>query len=477
MLKKKWKIFFSVLLCLAVTVTGAFAAETPKSEEQVKEYIQAILLLTEQLSVTEMDKSEMMYEALVTLAEEDEEAFNKVLAAIAGTVDENSTFIPDEDYKQLMQELSGEIGGIGIIVTVKDGFLNVVSVLADSPAEQAGIVGGDKITEINGRDFTGAAAASAVEYLRGEVGTQVTITILSENGLKRQATLTRYLIPDTSVQHTVLEDNIGYVSISTFAANTDAQVDEALKDLKEQGVTKLILDLRDNGGGVFEAGVNVANMFLDEGKTIVTIQGRNEKDSVTYTATKYKYDFDVCVLVNEYTASASEIVTGALKDNQAAYILGETTYGKGTVQGLFPLTEIGGALKLTIQTYKTPSGIFIHKEGIAPNQTVEIERKKYTAEELPKLTFDRVLRVGDTGEDVKNIKYLLDLLNYSIGEVNETYDEATAIAVEQFQASVALYPYGVCDLTTQSYLRDRVLEITFRYDNQLPVAIEYLKAR
>ncbi len=465
-----------IVLCFLMTCTGIYAEDFSYTQEQVQGYVDTILLLTKHLSVTEKEREQILYDALLNLAEQDEDMFHKVLAAIAGTVDENSTFIPKDEYHEMMNRLSGETGGIGIMASVRDGAVDVITVLDGSPAQQAGLVSGDKIVMIDGRDVTGANALNAIDFLRGEVGTQVTIIVLSQNGVKREVTLTRYTIPELSVNHTTVGD-IGYIQITTFAENTPQQVEDALKEMKNQNINKLILDLRDNGGGILESGVKIADFFLDEGRIIVTIQGKEEGNQQTYYATAQKYDFDLCVLVNEYTASASEIVTGAIRDNKAGHILGVTTYGKGTVQGVYPLAELGGALKLTVQTYRTPDGTYIHHKGITPDQIVEIQRQVYTLEELPEITFARVLKIGDTGEDVKNIKYLLDLLNFSVGEINEIYDEKTALAVEQFQAGAGLYPYGVCDITTQGYLRERVLNTTFWYDTQLPAAIEYLQGR
>lgn len=466
-----------LLLCFVLAFTSIHAQELQRTVEEIQKYIDTVLTLTEKLSITEKTKEQMMYDALVKLASEDEESLNKVLAAIAGTVDGNSTFIPKDEYHEMMNQLEGKTGGIGITATVKDGFLDIVTVLENSPAAQAGFVPGDKIVAVDGRDVTGTAALTATDFLKGEIGSQVTVTILSANGLKRDATLKRYAIPEQSIEKSIINGKIGYIKIKTFASNTPEQVEEALQELQQKQISKLILDLRNNGGGVFASGVKVADLFLEEDKTIVTVRGRTEEEQRTYTASAKKYDFDLCLLVNEYTASSSEIVTGALKDNHAGRIIGENTYGKGTVQGIFPLADIGGALKITIQTYLTPSGEFIHRKGIQPDQTVENIRKRYTLEELPELTFQRVLQTGDAGEDVKSVKFLLNLLNFSAGQDNEKYDETTAGAVKQFQASVGLFPYGVCDITTQSYLREKVLNTTFLYDTQLPAAVEYLQAR
>lgn len=474
---RKKRIFICLLLCFILVFTSIHAQEIKRTIEEIERYVDTVLTLTENLSITEKNREQIMYDALVKLAGEDEESLNKVLAAIAGTVDANSTFIPKDEYNEMMNKLEGKTGGIGITATVKDGFVDVVTILENSPAAQAGLVPGDKIVAVDGQDVTGAAALKATDLLKGEIGTEVTVTVLSANGLKRDVTLKRYAIPELSVEKSVINGKIGYIKIKTFASNTPEQVEEALKELQQKQISKLILDIRNNGGGVFAAGVKVADLFLDENKTIVTVKGKAEEDKKIHTASAKKYSFDLCLLVNEYTASASEIVTGAVKDNQAGYILGESTYGKGTVQGILPLADIGGALKITMQTYLTPSGEFIHHKGIRPDQVVENERKQYTLEELPELTFERVLQTGDAGEDVKSVKFLLELLNFSAGAADEPYDEATAQAVKQFQASTGLYPYGVCDITTQSYLREKALNTTFVYDTQLPAAVEYLQSR
>ncbi|MCD6574868.1 S41 family peptidase [Candidatus Aerophobetes bacterium] len=305
--------------------------------------------------------------------------------AIKGMVesldDPHSRWLDAEEWKEWNVEKEGEFGGLGMVVGVRDNFITIINPLESTPASKAGLKPGDKILKINGKSTEGMSLNEAVAKLRGEVGTQVTITIKREGVPElMEYTLTRELIKLPNVKKKILEDSIGYIKIIGFTnENTSKELRDAIISLKKMGMKSLILDLRDNPGGLLTQAVEVADEFLSSG-TIVSIRGRDPAESKIYSAHPRGegIDLPLVVLINEGSASASEIVAGAIKDHKRGILIGTPTFGKGTVQNAIPL-ENGGALWLTTAKYYTPSGVCIEGEGIKPN--LEIEPFIPTAEE------------------------------------------------------------------------------------------------
>jgi carboxyl-terminal processing protease len=312
-----------------------------------------------------------------------------IQGAISGmmkSLDPHSTFMTAEEYKELEVETKGSFGGIGIEITLVKDVLTVVSPIEDTPAFQAGIKPGDQIIKIDGKSTKDITIQDAVKKLRGAKDTKVTITILREDFAKpKDFVLTRAVIKITSVKSRLLDDGIGYCRIASFQERTGDDLKKAIQELeaKAKPLKGIILDLRNNPGGLLNQSIEVADVFLKTG-TIVSTRGRI-KAMETSASAKNDGDEPTCpmvVLVNEGSASASEIVAGALQDNGRALILGTQTFGKGSVQTLIPL-EDGAALKLTTAKYYTPSGRSIQAEGIAPDITLKYAKT-----------------TGDAGEDV-----------------------------------------------------------------------------
>jgi len=297
--------------------------------------------------------------------------------AIQGMVealgDPHSRWLTAEEWKEWKVEKEGEFGGLGMTVGVRDGFITIIEPLEDTPASRAGLQPGDKIIKINGKSTEGMSLNEAVSRLRGKVGTQVTITITREGAAEPiEYTLTRALIKLPNIEKKILDSSIGYVKIIGFTnEETSKELRDALTYLKEEGVRSLILDLRDNPGGLLSQAVEVADEFLPSG-TIVSIRDRDPAESKIYSAhpSGGGIDFQLIVLINKGSASASEIVAGAIKDHQRGILMGTPTFGKGTVQNAISL-ENGGALWLTTAKYYTPSGVCIEGEGIKPNLEIK----------------------------------------------------------------------------------------------------------
>ena len=302
---------------------------------------------------------------------ESEELIYGAIQGMLETLDPHSSFLPPDVYKELQVETKGSFGGLGIEITIRDGILTIVSPIEDTPAFIAGLKAGDRIIKINDEPTKKMTLFDAVKRMRGKKGTKVTITIYRE-GLEEplDVTITRAVIKIKSVKAKMLDKNYGYVRITQFQEDTDRELKKALKELdkENQGDMKgLILDLRNNPGGLLDQAVHVADEFLDSGKIVYT-DGRvkNQKMEFYAHAQKENRDYPIIVLVNGGSASASEIVAGALQDHQRALILGTTTFGKGSVQTIIPLDD-GSGLKLTTAKYFTPSGRVIQAEGIVPD--------------------------------------------------------------------------------------------------------------
>ncbi len=294
-----------------------------------------------------------------------------VYGAVEGIVarlDPHSSFLSPDMFKEMQIETEGTFGGLGIEVTIRDGKLTVVSPIEDTPADRAGIRAGDIIVMIDGEPTQGMALMEAVRKMRGPKGTRITIHIMREGWEKpRPFTITRDVIHIRSVKHRRF-GGIGVVRVTQFQQATHQEVREALDALRREGpLTGLVLDLRNNPGGLLDQAVKVADLFLKEG-TIVSTRGRDPEQEVVYTARNDGDEpgFPMVVLVNEGTASASEIVAGALKDQYRAVILGERTFGKGSVQTILPLSD-GSGLRITTALYYTPSGRTIQARGIVPD--------------------------------------------------------------------------------------------------------------
>ena len=299
-------------------------------------------------------------------------------AAVKGIVrllDPHSQFMDSAAYHDLQDDTEGQFGGLGLVVTVRSNYVTVVTPMEDTPGFRAGILAGDRIIKINGEDAVKMPLEDAVKKLRGEPGTRVTVTIQRpSSGVVKDYTLTRAVIQMKMVEDIngnkefPLGDNkIGYVCITQFGDKTGDELEAALRKLQAQGMKALILDLRWNPGGLLDEAVNVCQEFLPRGQLIVSTEGRHilERYFAKGSGDELK-GMPVVVLVNLSSASASEIVTGCLQDLHRAIILGEKTFGKGSVQSIFPLDD-GSALKLTTAKYYTPSHRVIHEHGITPD--------------------------------------------------------------------------------------------------------------
>jgi carboxyl-terminal processing protease len=341
---------------------GFYRDLSAKSEEAYEELkvFSDVIELIEREYVDEVDTKELI---------------QKAIQGMVQSLDPHSALLPVEAYEDLQIDTQGKFTGIGIHITMQDGFVTVISPIEDTPAYKAGIKARDRIIKVDGN--SAKDLREAVKMMRGPKGTKVVVTILRE-GVKKplEFELIRDVIPIQSVKQITLEPGYGYIRLSNFTGTTTSELQEALGKLENSDapLKGLILDLRNNGGGLLNQSIKVADLFLDEGK-ILTIKGRNDKNTKVFNASvsSVKRQYPMVVLINGGSASASEIVAGALQDHKRALILGTTSFGKGSVQTVETLRD-GSGLKLTIARYYTPNDRSIQAKGIEPDIYLKLRR-------------------------------------------------------------------------------------------------------
>ena len=308
------------------------------------------------------------------------ELIQGAIRGMISSLDPHSSYMSERAFKEINMDIKGEFQGVGIQIGIKNQQLTVISPIEDTPADRAGIAAGDKILKINDEWTKDMSIEDAVDRMRGPKGTQVTLLIFREGWDKpKDVTITRDVIKVQSVKSRMLEGDIGYVKIIQFQGKTAKDVDQALKKLEEKGMKRLVLDMRNNPGGLLDSSVDVSSLFLPKDKLVVYIQGRRKDDRKDFLAegNVAVREYPVVVLVNTGSASASEIVAGALQDSKRAVIIGTQTFGKGSVQTVFPLDGNTG-MRLTTAKYYTPSGRSIQNVGIEPDIEVKLPTIKET---------------------------------------------------------------------------------------------------
>jgi len=331
------------------------AATGSETYENLKVFTE-VLSLVESNYVDTVDPKKLVYGAIRGMLKE---------------LDPHTVFMTEEMFREMQVDTKGEFGGLGITISMQNDILTVISPIEDTPAWRAGIKAGDKIVKVDGESTKDMTISDAVKMMRGVPGTSVVIAVMRE-GLKepKDYTIVRDIIKLKSVKYKILDDNIGYVRITSFQERTDSDLRAALQEVfsGDEGLRGLVLDLRNNPGGLLDQAVKVSGEFLEKEKLVVYTKGRRQNNNTEYTVRKggARTDYPMVVLVNRGSASASEIVAGALQDWERAVILGTPTFGKGSVQTVIPL-EDGSGLRLTTAKYFTPKGRSIQNTGITPD--------------------------------------------------------------------------------------------------------------
>tara|TARA_B100001094_G_scaffold195499_1_gene189451 strand:+ start:56 stop:1192 length:1137 start_codon:yes stop_codon:yes gene_type:complete len=307
------------------------------------------------------------------------ESMDSAINGLLQSLDPYSAYMPPKIFNEMQTETSGEFGGLGIEVSMESGVVKVISPIDDTPASRAGIKAGDYIVKIKDTQVQGKTLSEAVDLMRGPVGSSIELTV-RRRGVKKALTfnIIREVIEIQSVKTDLLEDNIGYIRLTSFNENSGEQIEDKIKDLeKKQNIKAYILDLRNNPGGLLSQAIRISDFFLDNGE-IVSTKSRKASENRKWFAKKgdLTNGKTLLVLINYGSASASEIVAGALKDHKRAIILGENSYGKGSVQSIIPLKN-EGAIRLTVAKYYLPSGKSISEVGVSPDIEVNEEGDEF----------------------------------------------------------------------------------------------------
>ncbi len=403
-------LHLSRLTSLALTIALALgaplvhAAETAQSAATAA--AKAPLPLDELRTFAEvMDRIKAAYVEPV----DDKTLLENAIKGMLSNLDPHSAYLGPEDFAELQESTSGEFGGLGIEVGIEDGFIKVVSPIDDTPASKADIEAGDLIVKINGQPTRGQTMTEAVDKMRGKVGQKITLTLVRNGGTPFDVTLSRAIIQVKSVKSQLLENGYGYIRITQFQVKTGEEVAKALAALRKENGKKLngiVLDLRNNPGGVLQAAVEVVDHFITKGLIVYT-KGRIANSELRFSATGKDLSEAVpmVVLINGGSASASEIVAGALQDQKRAVLMGTTSFGKGSVQTVLPLSN-DQALKITTALYFTPNGRSIQAQGIVPD--IEVRQARITNaqddETFKEADLQGHLGNGNGGADKPSIK-------------------------------------------------------------------------
>ena len=403
-----------------------------------------------------------------------EQLIQGALKGMAESVgDPYTTYLVNDETAQLDETVNGAFGGIGAELKSDQSRVVISTTMEGSPSQQVGLQADDVITKVNGEDMTGKTISEVVKKVRGEVGTDVVLTI-ERAGTSLEVKLTRASIAINTVKAELDKEDatIGHIRITSFAKNTAQELEKAVKDLTSKGAKSFVFDVRYNPGGLLDQAYKVANMFLKDGEPIVQVEDRFGEKKI-YKASSdigtFKINQPYVLLVNEGSASASEILAAALKEGAGAQIVGTKTYGKGTVQSVIDIAD-NSELKYTNAKWLTPKGNWIHKEGVTPTKEVNLPDYAF----LKIIDARETLKLGTVSQNVLSVETILKGLGYSV-TADGYFDEATQNAVRLYQQKEGITVTGEVNEETAQKLMNSVRVLIQENDTQYQAAKELLK--
>lgn len=478
-----WILFLAVLLTGVFTYFGtSYAARTSQNQvaqsEAKNDSNSDSVAPSGDLTNEDLKKLELVYDTLVNGYVDKninkDDLINGALKGMAeATGDPYTNYLVNDETAAIDETMTGSFGGIGAELRSENNRVIISNTREGTPAQKIGLQENDAILKVNGEDMEGKSISYVVSKVRGEVGTDVTLTI--QRGTQElEVKITRAKIAIETVKGTVdsTDATIGHVQINSFAKNTAKEVEKAVTDLREKGVKKFIFDVRYNPGGLLDQAIMIANMFVDEGKTILNVENRDGQIK-SYNASKdygtFKITEPYVLLVNEGSASASEILAAALKESADAKLIGKKTYGKGTVQSVIEVGD-NAELKYTIAKWLTPNKTWIHKTGIEP--TEEVSMPDYY--NITIIDTREVVKEGAVSDNVKTIETILKGLGYDV-TADGYFDSKTTEAVKEFQKSKGLSETGEVDEKTGTALMSAIRDALKANDTQYKAAVKALQ--
>ena len=412
---------------------------------------------------------ELVQDKYIEPVEEETLIRGSVEGMLRSLEDPHTMYLTPESLRELLIHTTGSFSGIGVEITGGEGEVLVLRVINESPAQRVGMLPGDRIVKVDEQNVAGMGVDEVASILRGPGGTAVDVGI-QRSGEAELLTLTiiRAEVERETVFTDILEDSIGYIQITSFDQQTGTDFKVALDRLEQEDLNGLILDLRDNPGGIVDEAIEVGNLIVPAGE-ITRVVDRDGNVRERYMSQAQPRDYPIVVLINEHSASAAEIIAGALQDSGNAPLVGAPSFGKATVQHLQYLSD-GGGLRYTIAKYLTPAGHDLHQNGLQPDIVVDLPPEYY----LQYRPIPRDLQDGDMGEKVLLLQEMLYFLGFSL-EKTGVYDSVTREALVQFQRHEGLSANGSLDITTRERLRSVLGERARETDTQLQAAKELLK--
>ena len=428
---------------------------------------------------TERNEFDKLYTAYDTLKDKyykDVDQEQLINGAINGMVealdDPYSDYMDTSEAKGFHDSISSSFEGIGAEIQEQDGFIMIVSPIKDSPAEKAGLKPNDIVTSVDGKSIQGMSANKAVLLIRGKKGTTVKLAI-KRPGVEEQldVSIVRDTIPIETVYGKMMDDGIAHVQITSFSDNTTTELVTILKDLKNQGMKGLILDLRQNPGGLLNQAIQISSLFLPDSEVVLQIEDRKgNREKITSKASNENPNVPIVVVIDKGSASASEILAAAVSESGDVKLVGEKSFGKGTVQQAQDFPD-GSNIKFTTEKWLTPDGNWIHKKGIKPD--IEVALPGYAA--LTMLNADSELKFSLSSPEVKTAQQMLNALGYNPGREDGYFDEKTEQAVKDFQSKENLEVTGVLTGDSTIKLMERLRDQIKANDTQIQKAMEVLK--
>ncbi len=437
-MKRKICLILTIIMILTSFTSTAFAGEIDKEKfEDDIDFMERVIYFV-------LDNYQ--YEV------SQEEILNGLYDGFFNVLDEYSVYYTPKEYQAMLDDTAGEYTGIGVQIIDSDNQIVVVTPLPGSPALEAGIKAGDIIKYVDGNDITGLTTSQAALLIKGKEGTNVKIGII-RNKESLEFDIIRKTIVTSTVESKIMDNQIGYLKVTDFSDNTVALVEKELEKFDENNVKKLVLDMRNNGGGTLKSAVDMLNLFVTEGPVVYVDYATGKEDIYESNLKEQKYE--IALLINEGSASATEIFAGAVKYKKEGVIVGTKSFGKGIVQTLYPLKDKSG-VKFTTAEYFSVDRTPVHKIGITPD--IAVENKKIDLSKYPQFSNEKKPSLGSVSLDVLGAEMILETLGYNVGEPDGVYDQKSFDQVVKFQNDNSLYGYGIIDIATQNTLYNALIK-------------------
>ena len=480
-MKKQLRLIATLLIVTTLLLnifTLTVNAESTETEPQItSDYAQSIvstaIALVKANYKFDISSEELYKNALLQVIKDYPDVWESAFKGIFDNLDAHSTYFTKEEFEQFYTNLSGEFCGIGVGIMEFEEGLRVTKVYNNSPAEKAGIVAGDLIVSADGTDIKGMQFEEAKSYIVGEKGTYVTIGIMRDNVYIEKSIARDNVVIESGEFKTLENDTIGYIELYNFDEHASEFVNEALTSFDTKNIKNIIMDLRNNPGGSLTALVDICQNFIPAGP-VIHIEYKNPLKSFQLESQNKNPKYNVIVLVNENSASASEAFAGAIQDTGVGIVIGSRTYGKGTMQNVTKF-KVGGGIKLTEAVYLTPNKRNINDKGIEPDVKVKDKEIKYVDADLLPITYERSVQLGDSGDDIMAIKQRLKMLGYSVDDQTANFNDEMFYATKKFQETHGLYPYGVMDITTQVTLESLFMPAMVSDNKVFNTAVEIFR--